>query len=453
MEQIATFVKGSCQAGSVCFVESVSVDSRRIGRSCLFVALKGDRVDGHDYIDDAVKNGAVAVLSQRPVPDCPVPVITVKSTQKALLDLAAGCRQLLPALRTVGVTGSVGKTTTKEMIAQVLGEKWKTVKTQGNFNNEIGLPLTMFRIDSTAQAAVLEMGMSSFGEIAQLTRIVRPQVAVITNIGVSHIEYLGSREGIRQAKLEIIEGLQPDGVLVLNGDEPLLWELRGKLPCQTVFYGMVNSGCDYRALDVRATATESDFTIEGGGKRYPVHLHAGGEHNVMNALAAAAVADAMDLPQQAVQDGLAHFENVGMRQNIYEKNGLTIVEDCYNASPDSVQAALRVLRDLPIEGRKIAVLGAMGELGEYTGPGHRQCGEMAARCADRLYVLGKDAGLYLEGARQAGMEEGALFHAGSHEQLAEYLRHHTAVGDGLLFKGSRFMKMERVLSLFFGEEV
>lgn len=441
-------------------IESVSTDSRQIGQNCLFIPLAGDRFDGHDFIGQAIANGAAAVLSHREEEHYAVPHIQVPDTRTALLHLAGGYRAALPA-RVVGVTGSVGKTTTKEMIASVLAQHCETLKTEGNLNNEIGLPLNLLRIEKAVKAAVLEMGMNHFGELSRMTAAAQPDIAVITNIGTSHIEFLGSREGICRAKLEILEGLRPGGVAILCGDEPLLWEKRGQLPCETIYYGIDNPECDIIADDIVNEGAVVRFEIRNHklwdcrqipvGESVRAHLCVAGRHNVCNALAAAAVALCFGEEPCDIVAGLGAYRPEGLRQNTYEKNGFTIFADCYNASPDAVEAALQALSEIRVKGRRIAVLGGMLELGSYQEEGHRRAGRAAAKYADGLYLYGAGSDFTRTGALEAGMKNENIHSFETHEALAEALRADAQPGDALLFKGSRGMRMERALELFTGE--
>ena len=446
--QAASFCGGTVVGDGAAVFTGVSTDSRSIPEGALFLALCGERFDGHQFIGKAIENGAVAVVSARDI-DVAVPVIRVADTGRALLALAGGYRSLF-SMPVVGITGSVGKTTTKEMTAAVLNAKFRTMYTQGNLNNEIGMPLTVFRMEDDTEAAVLEMGMSDFGEISRMTVQAQPDVAVITNIGVSHIEFLGSREGICKAKLEILEGLRPGGTAVLCGDEPLLWDKRESLGVKTVYFGIENPACDVRAEHIMLSDDCVRFTITAFGRSFPAEIHTAGRHNVYNALAAAAVGAVLGLSDREIADGLASFTD--LHQSIYRKDGYMIIDACYNASPDSVEASLDVLHELDVTGRRFAVLGGMRELGAYQDEGHLRCGRRAAACADVLYALGDGAEQYREGAREAGMPDGAIRIFSSHEEMAQALRENARPGDALLFKGSRYWAMEKVLAGFFSAQ-
>lgn len=426
-------------------------DSRLIRPGELFAALPGAR-DGHDFAASALERGAAAVLASRPVDG---PAIYVEDTSRALRDIARGYRESLPC-RCVGITGSVGKTTTKEMIAAVLRTALRTQWTEKNYNNEIGLPVSVLRLKPDCEAAVLEMGMNHFGELSRMTASAQPDYAVITNIGTSHIEFLGSREGICRAKLEILEGLRQGGAAVLCGDEPLLWDKRDSLGCTVYTYGMENQACDL----VAHLHPDGSFTVINNGlpsETLPVggsftaKLSIPGAHNVLNALAAASVGLLMGETVENIRTGLVSYTASGMRQNIYEQNGFRIYADCYNASPDAMEATLGVLGTMGDTGRRIAVLGSMLELGDYTEEGHRRAGRAAAEHADVLYAYGPSADAIARGAEEKGMT--AVHAFTDQNELVEKLRADAKPGDALLFKGSRGMRMERALALFLGEEV
>ena len=412
-------------------------DSRNLQEGELFVAVTGAR-NGHDFILDALEKGAAAVLVSEPVRE-DIPAIYVSNTVTALQDIARGYRESL-SLRVVGVTGSVGKTTTKEMIAAVLGTTYRTQKTPENFNNGLGLPVTVLRLDRSDEAAVLEMGMNHFGEIALLTRIAQPDIAVITNVGTMHMENLGSREGILQAKLEILEGLRPGGLAVFNGDNDLLSSVAEQYHAVTFGLGEKN---DVRAENITTENDTTHFTADAFGTSLEITLPAVGEHNILNALAAIAVGLKCGVAPERIESGLAGFRNTGMRQHIYDCRGVKIIEDCYNAGPESMEAAFGVLGSYP--GRKLAALGGMLELGPLAPQAHYRVGTLAAQTADVLFAYGANSEQTVRGALDAGMKNAKYFE--SHEELAQALKAELRAGDNLLVKGSRGMKMERVLRL------
>ena len=319
-------------------VEQVSTDSRALPEGCLFLALAGERFNGHDYLAAALQNGAAFAVAQERRADYAAQngrILYVQDTGRALLELGRAYRGKF-SIHCVGVTGSVGKTTTKEMIAQVVSAGYKTLKTEGNLNNEIGLPKTLFGLDRSHQAAVIEMGMEGLGEIATLAAVAQPQIGVITNVGVSHIERLGSRENILKAKMELADAL-PDGApLLLCGDNDLLSGVQ--MPrLRVTFFGIENPGCAFIAEEIFEQSGETRFTLRHPDGRIPVHLPCMGRHNVLNALAAFAVGRELGISPEDCAQALAGYRPSGMRQKVVDWNGVTVVEDCYNASPDSMQ--------------------------------------------------------------------------------------------------------------------
>ncbi len=454
VEEIAEITGGSVIPENTDRINSVSTDSRDVGCGTLFVAIKGERFDGHDFIADVFKAGACAALCER-VPDgareLGGSLIVVSDTVAALGRLAKHYKEKISP-RTVAVTGSVGKTTTKEFIYAVLSEKEKTHKTEGNFNNEIGLPLTIFSMSRDTRSAVLELGMSFKGEISRLSSIARPDVAVITNIGNSHIENLGSRENICAAKLEILDGLEPDGYVILNADEPLLFAQKGRLRAKLLFVSMQNPAADFRALNVRSY---DDYTIYDlvlpGRVVTNIQIPTIGAHTVYDSACAFVVGLLSSMTDDEIKRGLMKFKNTGMRQNIYSFGGITVVEDCYNAGPESMKASLDVLTKLCEKSgaRSIAVLGEMKELGEYSKQLHTDVGKtVAAKGISRLCTFGKDA---------ESIALGAINHGYSHDRIsinsdteapdatALAIRAFISEGDVVLFKASRAVRLERVI--------
>lgn len=412
-------------------VNGICTDTRKITPGCLFVALRGERFDGNAFLQQALDSGAGAVMGE--VPFDGAPYLQVADSGQALLDLAAGYRRQF-SVPVVALTGSVGKTTTKEMIASVLSQQYCCLKTEGNLNNEIGVPLTLFRLSPEHEAAVIEMGMNHFGELSRITAAARPTGAVIHNIGMSHIENLGSREGILKAKLEILEGLQPDGTVFLNGDDAYLKELR--LPYKTVFYGC-GEHCSVRAEDIRAEE-ENRFSFRCAQLPERVHLSLAGRHQIYNALAAIAVGLTYGVPAEKIIRGIALAENVGLRMKTEQHKGITAILDCYNANPDSMRAALQVLQEAKGT-RKIALLGDMLELGSYSQKAHLEVGK-AASGLDGLITVGTDAEEIARGAQQVQMKR----HFAAKEDACNFLQTYLQPGDTVLIKGSRGMKMEEI---------
>ena len=447
LEQAARWCGGTVapQYAQVSFF-GASNDSRSLEPGQLFVALEGAR-DGHEFIPGALAAGAAAVLCSRC--DGDFPAIVVRDPRKALGDIARQERMRLN-LKVVGVTGSVGKSTTKEMIAGILSRKYRTGKTPVNHNNDIGMPMAILALPEDTEVAVLEMGMNHFGEMAYLTSIAAPDIAVITNIGTMHIEHLGSREGILHAKLEILQGLRPGGKLVYNGDEPLLWNLRGTGRTAPLYFGLENPACTVRCPQMQEWEGRTELTVAAGETTFQVGLPVEGRHFVYDALAAVAVAQLLEVPTAQIQQSLAAFQSMEGRQEIYEAGGYTIIQDCYNAGPESMAASLAVLGKRA--GRRIAVLGDMLELGVCTQAEHYRVGRIAAGKCDLLLALGKNAGRVVNGAITGGMRPLDAMAFDNAQDLIDALRARAKPGDSLLFKGSRGMKMEQVLNLFLGEK-
>ena len=420
--------------------DCVCTDTRKITDGCLFIAIKGDNFDGHYFAAKAIESGAQAVIVEK---DCGLGnrQILVESTRQALLDLAGYYRSLFN-IPVVGITGSVGKTTTKEMTHAVMSVKYNTLKNEGNLNNEIGVPLTLFRLDKTHEAAVIEMGMSGFGEISRMTKAVRPDVAIISNIGVSHIEHLGSREGILRAKSEILEGMKEDAPVILNADDDMLITLRpGAHP--VIYYGIDNDETLFKASDITSKEDETELTAGFNGGSGRVSLPFPGRHNVYNALAATAAGSVFGIEPMDAFEALKNYVPAGMRQRINKKFGMTFIEDCYNASPDSQAAALAVLGEMK-GGRRIAVIGDMLELGSVSEKAHYGVGEKAAENKiDAVFTYGERSLGVARGAADGGVPCVKSF--SDKTVLAKELVAYLEEGDAVLFKASRGMKLEDVI--------
>jgi len=447
LEQAAAWCGGRVepQFANVVFM-GANNDSRLIQPGQLFVALQGVR-DGHDFIPKAMENGAAAVLCSRTQDG--IPAIVVNDPLKALGDIARQER-LRIGMKVVGVTGSVGKSTTKEMIACVLGGSFKVAKTPVNHNNDIGMPMAVLGMPVDTEIAVLEMGMNHFREIAYLTSIARPDMAVIVNIGTMHIEHLGSMEGILQAKLEILEGMDADGELFLNGDDNLLWNVRQKVPVAVTYFGRTNPESGVKASDIAEEEGKLSFTVTAGDACFPVVLELEGSHYVPDALAAIAVGLEMGIEPGMIAERLGSFRNLAGRQEILEVKGYTIIKDCYNAGPESMAAALNVLGRRP--GRHIAVLGDMLELGVRTQAEHYRIGRIAAEKADIVLAYGPNSGRIISGAVTGGMPETKAMAFDDRDRMAEELKLLAKPGDTMLFKGSHGMRMELVLEKFLKDE-
>lgn len=420
-------------------INAVCIDTRKITKGCLFICIKGERFDAHQFADEALEKGAAAVMIDEDLTPNGA-FVKVENTTKALLALGAYYRSKFN-IPVVALTGSVGKTTTKEFTSLVVGAKYKTIKTQGNLNNEIGLPQTLFQIDSSTQAAVIELGMNHFGEISRLVNATKPTLALITNIGVSHIENLGSRDGILKAKLEITEGLPNGAPLILNGDNDKLATVKND-NFNICFYGIENG--EFKAENIVEHDSTTDFDIVYLGNTQHITIPTIGVHNVYNALAAFTVGYFLDVPPQDAANALASYVPAGMRQKVVTVGKITSIEDCYNASPDSMRAAIRTLRDTA-GNKKIAVLGDMLELGDYAETAHTQVGEMVGEYGiDYLLAYGKDAAFYVSAAKNSGCENAFLFD--DKDALTKKLLEITNDGDAVIFKGSRGMKLEDVIN-------
>jgi len=443
LKEAAKAVGGICDSDGV--FTSVSSDTRLCERDCLYIAIEGERFDGHDFVTQAYENGAVGAICRKPSEE--KGIIYVEDTRKAQLALACYYKSKLDIL-TVGLTGSVGKTTTKEMIGCVLSQKYETLKTEGNLNNEIGLPKMIFRLNESYNAAVLEMGMNNPGEISKLSKCCRPDIGVITNIGVSHIENLGSQENILKAKMEILEGMDEKDPLFVNGDDIFLYEQSKKNTNPTVLFGIDNMECDYRAESIVYGEDFTEFTVSAKGMITKIRLPALGRHNVYNALCAFAVGAYLDIEPHIIAQALEGYVPAGMRQKIVRHKDITVIEDCYNASPDSIKAALNALA--LVSGRKkIAVLGDMLELGEYSQQAHYNCGAEAANAADTLYAYGNFAKNYCMGAQSKGLQNAKAFD--NKDALLKALLSEICGNDVCLFKASRGMKLEEIIEKLYKE--
>lgn len=421
-------------------ITSVAIDTRKIEKGCLFICIKGERFDAHRFIDEAFEKGAAAVMISEDV-KIDKPYIKVDDTAKQMLSLAGYYRSKFD-IPIVALTGSVGKTTTKEFTHLVVNSKYKAIKTLGNLNNEIGLPQMLFMLDSSTEAAVIEMGMNHFGEIHRLSTATQPTVGIITNIGVSHIENLGSREGILEAKLEILDGLKKGAPLLLNGDNDLLSTVKNN--DYKIYFYAVDNDADFKAVDIKENPNTTSFTVQYFGKERSITIPAIGKHNVYNALAAFAVGILLDIDAETAADALKTYEPSGMRQKVVEINGITSIEDCYNASPDSMKAGITTLAGIQAC-KKIAVLSDMLELGEYSEQAHYDVGTMAAENKiDYLLCVGSDAKYIVDGARDNGLLNAYLFD--SKQSLTDKLFEIAEKGDAVLFKASRGMKLEEVIS-------
>ena len=420
-------------------VLTTSTNSREIGEKCLFVPVIGENVDAHKFIDSAFANGAVASFtSEHDTAKGNNCLIRVDDTIKALQDMGAyyGRKLNIP---TVGITGSVGKTTTKEMVACALSAKYNVFKTSGNHNSQIGVPVTLLEMKESDEYAVIEMGMSMKGEMKRLAELVELDMAVMTNIGVSHIEQLGTRQGICDEKMNICNALKEDGKLFLNGDDDILSKYDNK---NAIFYGM-SAKCEFRGKDVKVHEDGIDFVLIHDDKEYNVKLNVLGKHNVLNALVAIAVAYNAGIEIEDAIKALAMYGGVKMRQQIIKTDTAVIIDDSYNASPDSMRAGLSVLCDYNSTGRKVAVLADMLELGENSKSYHYEVGEyIVNNHIDELITFGEDS----KEIKRAVEEHTDIVtkHFDKREDIIKYLENTLEKDDVVLLKGSRGMKLNEV---------
>jgi len=418
---------------------SISTDTRTIKRGALFVPISGANYDGHNYITRASQKGALCTLSEKTPVYTDLPVIYVKSTREALLDLAAYYRRL-HKVRVVGITGSAGKTTTKEMIAAVLSSKFRVKKTQGNFNNEIGLPLTVFDLEQEDEILVLEMGMNHAGEIRKLSKAGKPDVAVITNIGDAHIENFKNREGILNAKLEILEGLGKDGVAVINGDDSLL---TGKIAAKKLLgINVYKPGMSNSVSIIKESINGTECKIRAG-KEIELTIPVPGRHMIENAMLAVQVGIHFGLSVKEITAGFASFEPPLNRLTRHFANGLSIFSDTYNASPQSMFAALQVFDLDENSKRKVAVLGDMAELGAFSDKNHTEVGEAAAGAGiDLLIAIGNNSKIYADVFKEKNKE---CYHFDSIEDFTTDWKKYLKPGDCVLVKAARMMTFEKIV--------
>jgi len=426
---------------------AVNTDSRKIGSSDLFVALVGERFDAHDFVPQVAAAGAAGVMVSR-VPEnaqaLGCGIIQVEDTLLGLQRLATAYRELLKPL-VIGITGSNGKTSTKDLSAAVLAPKYQVRATLGNLNNHIGVPLTILSLEEGDTCAVVEMGMNHAGEIAPLVEIAKPQAAIITNIGVAHIEFLGSRAGIAQEKGDLAAGVAEGGVVVLNANDDMTPAIAARCRAKVVTAG-VGAG------DVMATIKGHDaegtrFSLQfPSGETVEARLPVPGAHMVSNAALAAACAWRHGVAPQTIADALARTQLTKGRVQVKRIQGITFIDDSYNANPDSMKSGLQTLAGLSGASRKIAVLGRMGELGAHAAAGHQEVGAHAAQLkVDEVVTVGQEAALISDAARQGGL---ATRHFASHQEGADYLKESLKPGDAVLIKGSRSAAMEKILELY-----
>lgn len=421
--------------------KGIVLDSRLVEPGFVFVATVGERVDGHKFIPDVFEKGAIGVICEKEPEELTGPCIVVQDSFKALQDVAEYYRQQMP-VPVVGITGSVGKTSTKEFIASVLAQKYKTHKTEGNFNNEIGVPLTMLSMPEDTEAAVVEMGINHFGEMHRLSRIVKPDVCVMTNIGQCHLEFLGTRDGILKAKSEIFDFMNPEGCVCVNGDDDKLSTIEAVHGKKPVTFGLSPENEIYADEIVSKGLLGSTAVIHAKGMSFPVSVPLPGAHMIMNALAATAVGLWFGLSAEQICAGIASVEAVKGRSRVVQAGELVLIDDCYNANPVSTKAAIDLL-GLAL-GRKVAVLGDMFELGEKEKELHAQVGAYAAEHGvDCLVCAGSLSENMYRRAKEAGLKDCWYFE--SRDALLEGIRGILKPGDSVLIKASHGMGYEKIV--------
>ena len=425
-------------------VSAIVQDSRKIVDNCVFLCIKGQRSDGHDFARQVLEDGALAVISEKKL-DVSGPYLLVPSVLKATQDIAAYYRRVL-GVQVVGITGSVGKTSTKEFVSAVLSKRYQVHKTKGNYNNQWGVPFTIFGMDDRTEVAVIEMGISDMGEMDELARIARPNVAVITNIGESHLEFFGSREGILQAKSEIFNYMDSSGKIILNGDDDKLSSIVNVRGIRPSFFGMDPhcSVCAERVVDKGLEGTEFDLVMrEGGGKMsLRVKLPVPGKQNIYNALAAADVGLCMGISPLQIRDAFATMKNADGRGNIIHSNDFMILDDCYNASPKSMESSIDLLMKMP--GRKVAILGDMLELGERSDKLHFRVGKYAGKAGvDLIMCVGTRSEKAYMGARMSTRNPVELFQ--NSRECIDALPTLLKKGDSILVKASNSMHFSEIV--------
>ncbi|WP_346890221.1 UDP-N-acetylmuramoyl-tripeptide--D-alanyl-D-alanine ligase [Clostridium sp. UBA1056] len=444
LKEVAEAISGEILIiGATGEFSNVTIDSRKVSKGDIFIAIKGENFDGHKFVRGAIDKGAkLCIVHEKDqyenLSEEDVSVILVKDTKRALLDLAAYYISTLD-IKVIGITGSTGKTSTKDLMAAALSERYKVFKTQGNFNNDIGLPLMIFKLDKTYEVAILEMGMSNLGEIDTLAEVAKPSIGVITNIGTSHLENLKTRENILKAKLEISNNFTKDNVLIINGDNDMLHDYN------TNKYKIVKIGIDndynFKGCRIIINKDSVEFGVKENGKDADatIKVPVPGKHNVLNSLLAIAVARELKVTYEEIQKGMQNLESTSMRLDVVKVDDYTIINDAYNASPDSMEAALDVLKQY--SGRRVAILGTMKELGDDSPRAHEQVGAYAkASGVDLMLTLGEFNDNFKNGY---GSENFMAFD--SMDELISALKKIIKPSDILLIKASRSMKFENII--------
>lgn len=416
----------------------ITTDSRKAGKGSVFAAIVGERVDGHSFIPQCVEMGTICSIAQR-TPADNSPHILVKNTPEALRKIAKAYREKFD-IPFVGISGSVGKTSTKEIIASVLSEHFHTHKTQGNFNNALGVPITLFALEETHTAAVIEMGISDFGEMSILAEMAQPDIAVLTNVGKCHLENLKDLQGVMKAKTEMLNYLKKGGTVVLNGDDENLRKAEVPTDAKVIYYGLGEEN-DIFATDISSdNESYTDFTVHTSDGTFEARIHSLGNHMVQNALAAVGVAKTLGLTEEEIIDGLKNYRTIGGRANIIKTEKLTLIDDCYNANPESMKASLKTLANF--EGRRVALLGDMKELGEKEKELHFEIGELAAELKLDLLITVGDLALEMYKAARPHID--AEWYQ-SIEEARLYMYEMLTIGDTVLVKASHSMNFAELV--------
>lgn len=443
IERIAELCKGTVIGEKDKVVTNITLDSRQAQQGSMFVAVVGERVDGHKFVNATYEQGAVCALVEK-AEGIQGTYILVDSTLQAIKDIAEGYRKTLKA-KVVGITGSVGKTSTKEMVASILEQKYKVTKTLGNFNNEIGLPITVFRVQEDDDIAILEMGISDFGEMSRLTKIAQPDLCIITNIGQCHLENLGDRDGVLRAKTEIFEGLQEQGSVILNGDDDKLrtvTQVNGNKP---KFFSTEASGDNYcfakNIVDKGMEGTDVTLCF-ADGETIEVHIPIAGEHMVSNALAGAIAGKLLGLKSEEIKAGIESYQSIAGRNNTIKTERFTILDDCYNANPMSMKASVDIIAKS--KGRKVAILGDMFELGEEELKLHGEVGSYAGeKSIDLLICVGERSKYMAEEARKTS--KGVVLHYETREDVLKEIAPLLKQGDTIVIKASHGMGFDKIV--------
>ena len=447
LKEIVQVTGAEANSDADIFFEGVSTDSRRISEGMLFVALKGENSNGESFTRDAFKKGAAAVLVSKTAKRIPEGIVLkVEDTLEAYRQIAGAWRERFD-IPIVAVTGSNGKTTTKDLTAAALNGWGHVLKTSGNFNNEIGVPMTLLEINEKHQAAVVEIGMRGLGQIESLAEVVKPTIGIVTNVSEAHIELLGSIENIAKAKGELVEAIKSGGTIILNADNPHTLQMKNivREGVKILTYSLEEGAADFVAKNILIGSVSTEFTLDFHGKEYNFEIPMLGRHNVSNALGAIAAGYAVGLTVPEVQRGFSTLTTTKMRYEVIRRDGLTIINDAYNASPASMRAAIRTTSEV-YNGRLIAVLGDMLELGEISEKVHREIGEeLVENKFDTLITLGELGKFIAAGARDAGLKNVYTFD--THEDAAKKILELVHDGDTILFKASHVMHMEKIIEL------